>query len=91
MQFNLQQSSTIVAIYNEAIGDESQQITLQFPGNASGSPPQRITPQRVDSRTLVFQTPGSIYLYITCYYYGVMYLAGFNAEATSKRIETQQT
>ena len=56
--FLLQQSSTIVAIYNEPLGKETDGITLMFPGDLLTSSPQRVVPKRIGNRTLVFETPG---------------------------------
>jgi len=56
--FLLQQSSTIVAIYNEPLGKEMDGVTLMFPGDFPTSPPQRVVPKRIGNQTLVFETPG---------------------------------
>ena len=55
--FYLQQSSTIVVVYAEAVGTEDDQVTFIFPGETSGGPLKRIVPQRIDSRTFVLSTP----------------------------------
>ena len=54
----VQQSSKLVVVYDDPIGEEDDPITLNFPGDLSGSSPQRIIPQRVGKRTLIFNTPG---------------------------------
>jgi len=55
--FFCNQSSTIVAIYNEPLGKETDGITLMFPGDLLTSSPQRVVPKRIGNRTLVFETP----------------------------------
>ena len=54
----MQQSSKLVVVYDDPVGEEDDPITLMFPGDLSGSSPQRVVPQRVGRRTLVFDTPG---------------------------------
>lgn len=51
----MQQSSTIVIIYGEAVGENDDQITFIFPGETSGG--KKVYPQQVDSRTFVLETP----------------------------------
>ena len=55
-----QESSTLVAIYDEPLGQETDKMTLIFPGDVPGSSPQRVVPKRVGTRTLVFSTPGEL-------------------------------
>lgn len=45
-------------IYDDPIGEEDDVMTLMFPGDVSGSSPKRVVPERVGTRTLVFDTPG---------------------------------
>ena len=48
-------------IYDDPIGEEDDVITLMFPGDVSGSSPKRVVPERVGTRTLVFDTPGKYF------------------------------
>ena len=48
-------------IYDEPIGEEDDIMTLMFPGDVSGSSPKRVVPERVGTRTLVFDTPGKYF------------------------------
>lgn len=48
-------------IYDDPIGEEDDVITLMFPGDVSGSSPKRVIPERVGTRTLVFDTPGKYF------------------------------
>lgn len=45
-------------IYDDPIGEEEDVMTLMFPGDVSGSSPKRVVPERIGTRTLVFDTPG---------------------------------
>lgn len=54
----MQQNTRIVAVYNEPIGDESENIVLLFPGDLAGRSPQQINTTRVGCQTIVFNTPG---------------------------------
>lgn len=54
---HLQQSSTIVIIYDEQVGMMEDQLTFVFPGEVSGGPLKRVVPKRIDSRTFVLETP----------------------------------
>lgn len=56
----MQQSSKLVVIYDEPLGDEGDAMTLMFPGDVSGSSPKRVVPERIGKRTLVFDTPGKL-------------------------------
>ena len=58
MCFLLQQSCKLVVIYDDPIGEEDDALTLMFPGDVSGSSPKRVVPERVGTKTLVFDTPG---------------------------------
>ena len=55
-----QQSSTIVAVYNEPLGEEVDTVTLMFPGDMPTSSPKKIVPRRLGSQTLIFDTPGDM-------------------------------
>ena len=52
-------------IYDDPIGEEDDVMTLMFPGDVSGSSPKRVVPERVGTRTLVFDTPGILMLQAT--------------------------
>ena len=55
----MQQSSKLVVIYDEPIGEEDDTITLVFPaGDISGSNSKKVVPERIGTRTMVFDTPG---------------------------------
>ena len=56
----MQQSSKIVVVYNEPLGDEVDGVSLMFPGDKPTSYPQRVVPRRIGDRTLVFNTPGDM-------------------------------
>ena len=56
----MQQSSKIVVVYNEPLGNEVDGVTLMFPGDKPTSSPKRVVPRRIGDRTLVFDTPGDM-------------------------------
>lgn len=59
----MQQSSTLVIIYDEAVGIVEDQVTFIFPGEVSGGPLKKVTPQRIDKRTFVITTPSELAIY----------------------------
>lgn len=48
----------MVVLYDVPVGDESEKVTLQFPGDMVGSSPRQIATKRVGSQSVVFNTPG---------------------------------
>ena len=64
MPCTLQQSTKVVVVYDDPIGEEDDMVTLMFPGDISGSPSKRVVPERIGSRTLVFDTPGNNTVYL---------------------------
>ncbi len=53
----LQQTSTVVIIYDEPVGIKEDEVIFIFPGEVSGGPMKKVVPERIDSRTFVIETP----------------------------------
>ena len=55
----------MVVIYPQPLsGSVNDELALVFPGPDWGSAPVRVIPDRVGDRTLVFNTPGNIVVYV---------------------------